>query len=139
MVLERMLILVAAVAAMGVVWAVVRAWQQVNLRRLATVDAPSPLAEVVEDGPALLYFTTQECAQCRFQQTPILKRLEQAASIKVVTLDAHQRGDLTRHFGIMTVPSTVLLDGRRRPVAINHGVALLPKLQEQITGLLASA
>lgn len=138
MIWERLLILVFAVGVAALAWAMLRMWQQIQLQRLAAVEPPSPLADVVADGPALLYFTTQDCAQCRFQQTPILKRLEANAPIRVVTLDAIQRDDLTRHFGILTVPSTVLLDGRRRPVAINHGVAPLHKLHEQVAGLLAA-
>jgi hypothetical protein len=53
----------------------------------------------------------------------------------VVTVDAIQREDLARHFGILTVPTTVLLDGQRRPVAINHGVAPLQKLRAQLAGV----
>jgi hypothetical protein len=42
---------------------------------------------------------------------------------------------LARFYGIMTVPTTVVLDQRRQPVAVNHGVAPLGKLQGQVTGM----
>jgi len=41
--------------------------------------------------------------------------------------------DVCCHF--MPVSTTVLLDRTQRPVAINHGVAPLQKLQEQLSPL----
>lgn len=136
---ERLLILASVVAVAAAAWLALWAWQVWRLRALqASSSAPSPLAGIVGDGPTLLYFTTDDCAQCRFQQRPILDRLSAAAPIPVVTLDAIAREDLARHYGIMTVPSTVVLDAQRAPVAINHGVAPLHKLQSQVAPLLAA-
>lgn len=130
---ERILLLLLFAGLCVAAYYALKVWQRDQLRRLAQVEAPSPVVEAVGgEGPALLYFTTQDCAQCRFQQRPILDRLMSQALIPVVTLDAIQREDLARHFGILTVPSTVVLDGSRRPVAINHGVASLHKLQMQV-------
>jgi thioredoxin 1 len=135
--IERLLFLLLFLGLCVAGYYAVRAWQAARLRRLARVEAPSPVAEVVrEAGPALLYFTTDDCAQCRFQQRPILERLAHLAPIPVVTVDAIQREDLARHFGILTVPTTVVLDGNRRPVAINHGVAPLHKLQAQVAAVV---
>jgi thiol-disulfide isomerase/thioredoxin len=134
---ERLLILTSVVVLAVALWLALRVWQAWRLRALQASAEKSPLlGGLVGDGPTLLYFTTEECAQCRFQQRPILERLAAAAPIPVVTLDAIAREDLARHFGIMTVPSTVLLDAQRAPVAINHGVAPLQKLQSQVAPLL---
>lgn len=140
--IDRLFILIALAALVALALPVLRAWQASRLRSLqhaAADSAASPLADVVHQGPALLYFTTDDCAQCRFQQRPVLDRLSALAPIPVVTLDAVQREDLARHFGILTVPSTVVLDARRAPVAINHGVAPLHKLQMQVAPLLNPA
>ena len=137
--LERILILLAVSALCFAGYTALRGATAWRLRNLQTSRAPqdnSPLAEIVAVGPALLYFTTDTCAQCRFQQTPILQQLQaQVSALPVITLDAMQRQGLARHFGILTVPSTVLLDGQRKPVAINHGVAPLQKLRAQVERL----
>ncbi len=135
--LERLLWLALFVALSGGVCAALHLCQGRRLAALRRQEAPSPLRTVVSSGPALLYFSTAECAQCRFQQAPILQRLAETAPVPVVTLDAVEREDLARHFGILTVPSTVLLDHAQRPVAINHGLAPLAKLQQQVAGVSA--
>lgn len=132
MVLERLLILGIAAGVLVFALAVWRALQARRLARLAASDAPEAVAHLIDDGPALLYFTTETCAQCRFQQTPILRQLEASAAIPVRTFDAIEHEQLARHYGILTVPTTVLLDRSRRPVAINHGLAPLHKLREQV-------
>ncbi len=137
--LERTLILLIVTLCFGAGYVALRILHARRLRALQAQGAgadTSPVAEFVASGPALLYFTTDSCAQCRFQQTPILQQLQaQVAALPVVTLDATQRLDLARYFGILTVPSTVLLDGRHMPIAINHGVAPLQKLQLQVENL----
>ncbi len=135
--LERLLWLLVAVLFCGGAWGIWRVWQARRLAALQARPAPSLLDDVAPSGPALLYFSTGDCAQCRFQQAPILQRLVATAPVPVpvVALDAVEREDLARHFGILTVPSTVLLDGAQRPVAINHGLAPLHKLQQQLATL----
>ena len=132
MVIERLLILGMAVGVAAIALAVWRGVQARRLARLAAGDPPEIVAGVVDDGPALLYFTTPTCAQCRFQQTPILRQLEASVAIAVRTLDAVEHEQLARHYGILTVPTTVVLDRSRKPVAINHGLAPLHKLREQV-------
>ena len=82
--------------------------------------------------PAVLYFTTPDCAQCRLQQAPILRQLAAKVDVAVHKLDAVEQEALARFYGIMTVPTTVVLDPQLRPVAVNHGVAPLPKLLAQV-------
>lgn len=135
MIWERLLWLVGFALVCGGAWAALRWWQARRLAALQTHSLPSPLASVVAGGPALLYFSTTDCAQCRFQQAPILRRLSAAVDLPVVALDAVEREDLARHFGILTVPSTVLIDHAQKPVAINHGLAPLHKLQQQVAAV----
>ena len=130
---ERLIVLgigvLVALAAYGV-W---RWWQAQRLQTLATAVTPAPLpAEIDGSKPAVLYFTTADCAQCRLQQTPILAQLQNKMDIAVHKLDAIEQETLARFYGIMTVPTTVVLDQRLQPVAVNHGVAPLQKLQAQV-------
>jgi thioredoxin 1 len=97
---------------------------------------PVEVAQQLPVGPALLYFTTPTCAQCRLQQAPILEQLAQNMDVAVYTLDAVEQEQLARFFGIMTVPTTVWLDDQQHPIAINHGLAKLPQLRQQAALLM---
>ena len=44
---------------------------------------------------------------------------------------------LADFYGVLTVPTTVVLDERRRPAHINHGLAPAPVLLTQVLPLLA--
>ena len=131
--LERLIIVVIGVAVALAVYAAWRFWQQRRLHALQVITAPVHLPATVTGGkPAVLYFTTADCAQCRLQQTPILAQLQAKVDVAVHKLDAIEQEALAQLYGIMTVPTTVVLDTQLRPVAINHGVAPLQKLQSQI-------
>ena len=133
---ERVVILAMGVAAALVVYALWRLWQRQRLATLRAVTAPIHVPAGVAGGkPTVLYFTTAECAQCRLQQTPILTQLQNKVDVAVHKLDAIEQEALARVYGIMTVPTTVVLDPQLRPIAINHGVAPLGKLQGQVTGM----
>lgn len=130
---ERLVILAIGVAAALAVYALWRLWQRRRLAALRAVTAPIHVPAGVAGGkPTVLYFTTAECAQCRLQQTPILSQLAAKVDVAVHKLDAVEQEALARFYGIMTVPTTVVLDGQLRPVAVNHGVAPLPKLLAQV-------
>jgi thioredoxin 1 len=137
--LERFLILLLGVVLTLVAlyaWRRFAAWR---LQRLAVAPLPAEIEPLLPSGPALLYFTTATCAQCRYQQTPILAQLQADAPVTIHKLDAVEQEALARFFGILTVPTTVWIDQTRRPAAINHGLAPLTTLRQQAVqvGLLA--
>ncbi|MCB9119090.1 MAG: thioredoxin family protein [Caldilinea sp.] len=130
---ERLVIVAIGVAVAVVAYGAWRLWQRRRLRALQVITAPVHLPATVTGGkPAVLYFTTDDCAQCRLQQAPILAQLQARVDVAVHKLDAIEQEALAQLYGIMTVPTTVVLDTQLRPVAINHGVAPLQKLQAQI-------
>ena len=131
--LERLLILSVVLAFVALAYLALRSWQRRRLAGVAEQVAPLEVREMVNgQRPAVLYFTTPECAQCRLQQTPILSQLAAKVDVAVHKLDAVEQEALARFYGIMTVPTTVVLDPHLRPVAVNHGVAPLPKLLAQV-------
>ncbi|OGO27277.1 MAG: hypothetical protein A2Z16_05980 [Chloroflexi bacterium RBG_16_54_18] len=87
--------------------------------------------------PLLLYFTTPTCAPCKTVQRPAIRRLgEQLGDrLQVIEVDAAARPDLASHWGVMSVPTTFLIDASRRPRHVNHGVATLDKLLKQFNDL----
>ncbi len=131
--IERLSILLFVIALAGLLWAAYAGWLRLRLGRLADASIPAALQQLVQPGrPAILYFTTDGCVQCRLQQAPALERLVAATGIAVHQVDALTQSDLTSFYGVMTVPTTVVLDPQRRPKAINYGLAPLQKLQEQV-------
>lgn len=111
-------------------------WRLSEPRRLAALARRAPGR--VDGGPAILYFTAPGCTQCRLQQTPILERLlaEVGAPIRLHKVDAVAEDELARAYGILTVPTTVLLDASGRPRAINHGLATAERLRAQLQDLM---
>lgn len=135
MFLERLVIVAIAFT---VATALIYLWRcclNSRVQRLAQSEVPPSVRQLISDSPAILYFTTPECAQCRFQQAPVLEQLTERASVAVYGIDAVAQQELARHYGVVTVPSTVLLDPRLQPVAINHGLATPEKLNRQIAKL----
>ena len=109
-------------------------WQaSVCFRRAAGRVLPAKVEDdLPPGGRTVLYFTTPECSQCRFRQTPILDQLKQSLGVHILAVDASSRPEIADFFGVMTVPSTVLINEQRQPMAINHGLATLAHLQQQL-------
>jgi thiol-disulfide isomerase/thioredoxin len=84
--------------------------------------------------PVIVYFTTPDCAPCKTVQRPALNRVTQLLgdSLEIVEIDATQRPDLARQWGVMSVPTTFLLDERGEARYVNNGVTRAEKLMEQL-------
>jgi len=141
--LERLLILLFAALLVGIGWMLLRWLLAWRLERISRKPVANGLGAVihgdVSGAPTLLYFSTNQCAQCRFQQSPILDRLASATTMDIVKIDAIESRELADYYGILTVPSTVLLNAQRKPVAINHGLAHFEKLRLQCESLTQGA
>ncbi|HSN74106.1 MAG TPA: thioredoxin family protein [Anaerolineae bacterium] len=133
---DRLIILAAFALLLTTAYLLWRVRLQQQTQRLAVADpgGPAELAGLsLAAAPAVLYFTTPTCAQCRFQQTPALAQVQkQLSGLQVLKLDAIEHQQLADYYLVMTVPTTVVLDSRRRPVAINHGPATTERLLAQI-------
>ncbi|MEI2688173.1 MAG: thioredoxin family protein [Anaerolineae bacterium] len=133
---ERLIILAAFMVLLATVYLWRRWHMQQQVQRLAAADACSAVELnnlSLVDAPAVLYFTTPTCAQCRMQQTPALAQMQQQRNgVQVLKLDAVEHQRLADYYHIMTVPTTVVLDSQRRPIAINHGLATADRLLAQV-------
>ncbi len=87
--------------------------------------------------PVIVYFTTPDCAPCKTVQRPALSRVSQLLgdALEVVEIDATQRPDLAKQWGVMSVPTTFLLDARGEARYVNNGVTRAEKLMEQLQTL----
>lgn len=132
--LERaigLLVFALTLAAGVALWRLYAAHQ---VRRLGQSHLPAQLAALTLPGqPAVLYFTTATCAQCRLQQAPALAQVQaRRQDVKLVKLDAADQRELADFYHVMTVPTTVVLDRQGRPVAVNHGLATPDRLLAQL-------
>lgn len=135
--IERFLI-AAALLAIGVV---AYLWQtRTQLRRIAEQHNHDPLLSDFSPGtPAIVYFTTPGCVPCKTQQQPALQRLRESLGnrVQIFQFDATEVPDAADRWGVMSAPTTFVLNADGEPKAVNHGVADERKLTQQLESVAA--
>lgn len=133
--IERGLLLVG-IAILGLLaYCAYTRWQIWRAARLAPRD---PLLATLRPGvPAILYFTTPTCAPCIHRQRPALRRLldELGDRVQLIEVNAVEQPDAADRWGVLSVPTTFILDGQGRPQQVNHGVTGTEKLRRQVQSL----
>ncbi|MBL8130751.1 MAG: thioredoxin family protein [Anaerolineae bacterium] len=128
--IERLLI---AFALLIVGYAVYQLYVRAQLARPAQGD---PLLAGVPNGvPIILYFTTPMCIPCRTVQLPALNRLQQEVPVSVVRVDATEQPEAADRWGVISAPTTFIIDSAGKTHAVNHGVADFEKLKRQLSSL----
>lgn len=91
----------------------------------------------VPDKPVIVYFTTPDCAPCKTLQKPALNEImfRMGDNLKVVEIDATEKPELAKQWGVMSVPTTFLLNARGEARYVNNGVARAEKLLSQLQRL----
>lgn len=133
--IERALILALVAGAGLLALHALRLWQT---RRAAHAAGRDPLLDGLQPGiPAIVYFTSPTCVPCRTQQRPAIQRLldELNGSVQVIEVNALSQPETANRWGVLSIPTTFVLDGRGALRQINHGVAGTEKLKEQLYGL----
>lgn len=95
------------------------------------------LFKTLPNKPVIVYFTTPDCVPCRTVQRPALDKIKSllGEKLQVIEIDASERPDLAQRWGVMSVPTTFLLDSRGEARYVNNGVARVEKLMEQVQSL----
>ncbi len=130
--IERLGMLLALAVLAGVTCWAVRCWQ---LRRVRYIADRDPLLSELRPGiPAILYFSSPVCAPCHMQQRPALQRLldELGDRVQVLEVNALEQREVADRWGVLSVPTTVVLDRRGRPRAVNNGVTGPETLRRQL-------
>jgi thiol-disulfide isomerase/thioredoxin len=91
--------------------------------------------------PSILYFTTPECVTCKSIQRPALQRLKDRLGdgLQVVEINAEERPDLASRWGVLSVPTTFIIDEQGRLRHVNHGAARAEKLFQQLERIHSEA
>jgi thiol-disulfide isomerase/thioredoxin len=131
---ERLL-LVAMLFAVG--FALYKYVKQQQIRRTGELRAlRDPILESIKEGiPAIVYFTTPQCIPCQTIQRPALATVEHELGVQVVKIDATEDPDAAERWGVMSVPTTFILDSAGRTRDVNNGVADANKLKRQLAAI----
>ncbi|MBI5954140.1 MAG: thioredoxin family protein [Chloroflexi bacterium] len=131
-------ILLRSLLAIGIIVVGMGTYWLVNQRLLTRArNNVFSLFTAFPNKPVLVYFTTPTCAPCKTIQRPAIDQIARLLGEKlhVVEIDATERPDLAKTWGVMSVPTTFLLDSRGEARYVNNGVARAEKLMEQIQTL----
>jgi len=131
-------ILIRFVAALAIVGLGLFAYWCINQRLLLRAQNNMlSLFAKLPNKPVIVYFTTPDCVPCKTVQRPALRKLSglMGDKLEVIEIDATERPDLAKQWGVMSVPTTFLLDARGDARYVNNGVARMEKLMEQLQTL----
>jgi thiol-disulfide isomerase/thioredoxin len=126
--------------ALGMLLVGLSLYRAINLLTLARARARGSGLESVRQGvPVLLYFTTPTCAPCKTIQRPAIQRLQERIGerLEVVEVDAASQPEIASQWGVLSVPTTFIIDAQGNPRYVNHGVAPLDKLQRQFAEIFS--
>ena len=130
--LERLLIVLLLTTAAVIVY------QLYTRHQLASVSANRHLDPILRgllpNVPAIIYFTTPSCIPCKTQQQPALRRLktELGENVQIIQIDATEQPEAADRWGVLSAPTTFVLNAQGQPNAVNHGVADEHKLKRQL-------
>lgn len=130
--------LLRSLLAIGIIILGVGAYWLINQRLLVRARKNVfSLFNTFPNKPVLIYFTTPTCAPCKTVQRPAIEKIAKlfGEKLHVVEIDATERPDLAKTWGVMSVPTTFLLDSRGEARYVNNGVTRAEKLMEQIQTL----
>lgn len=87
--------------------------------------------------PAIVYFTAPGCRPCDTIQRPALIELVALSRqrLQVIEIDATRQPRMADAWGVLTVPTTFIIDSRGQPRGVNHGVARAKKLASQLASV----
>jgi thioredoxin-like negative regulator of GroEL len=135
---ERLLALLVLAATVTLIVLTIRHWNDRKVRSITQVagaETWNSLGEAPDGRRALVSFSTPSCAACHTAQAPAVTAAEAQlgpSAVRVIKIDAARQPDVARAFGVMTVPSTIVLAPSGQVVAVNQGFAPSGRLVEQL-------
>ena len=131
--LERLLILGIFVLA-GVV--AYRLFNRGRVRQARVTASYDPLMlQLKPNLPSIMLFTADYCFPCKAQQRPTIERLVGelgADAVQFIQVDVENDPDAAQRWGVMSLPTTYILDRDGQPHEVNHGVTSAETLKRQL-------
>jgi thioredoxin-like negative regulator of GroEL len=99
-------------------------------RRGASLDLPG----YTLGRPAIVYFSSPDCWPCKTEQNPALEATKRTFGprLQVIEIDARRSPQRADQWGVLSLPTTFVVDAHGRPRRVNHGVARAEKLERQL-------
>ena len=135
--LERLFILIILLALGYVAYRIFTKHQLQKASASITTDA---IFETAEIGiPTIVYFTTPNCVICKTTQQPALQRLKTqlGQGVQIIQIDAYEQPDAASRWGVMSAPTTFVLDKDLQPRVVNNGVVDEKLLTQQLKAISA--
>lgn len=132
--LDRLVLLGLLLAGLVMLWvAVVAGARYRRWRRVDRMRNP----ELSQGRTTVLFFTGEHCSVCHHRQKPALEvvRSSHNGDLRVIELDAVEESSLARRFGVLSLPSTVVLAADGTVGAVNYGFAPSDQLNAQVASL----
>lgn len=116
-------------------WGLYHLARRLSLRNAA--GRAGQLGTTAAGTATIVYFTTPDCVACKVAQRPALNRLQEKLGerLKVIEVDAYENPGMAREWGVLSVPTTFILDPAGSPRQVNYGVTGAEKLFEQVKPL----
>ena len=132
---ERLLLVLALAALVVVATLVVRGVvaRRTRARLERELPASVPLAEPA--APTVVYFYGVGCPTCPGQRAQLERLAERVAPLNVVPIDAAVDAALAGWAGVLTVPSTAVVDRAHRLRRVNHGFRSADELADQLAAI----
>ncbi|MEJ2150577.1 MAG: thioredoxin family protein [Chloroflexota bacterium] len=134
--IARIGITIALVAVAFGAYAIGTRWQVTRLQGRAR--AAGVLAGLRPDVPGVVYFWSDSCAPCKLVQKPALEQLQADLGpdgVQVIAINALEQPDLADEWGVLSLPTTFIVDRSGQPRRVNHGVMRAEQLRQQIAEL----
>jgi len=85
--------------------------------------------------PTIVYFWSAGCQQCRTAQKPVLERMLDEygeEQLQHISYNVDESFDIAKAWGVMTIPTTFILDQNGEVVFANNGLATDGMLRRQL-------
>jgi len=84
---------------------------------------------------SIVYFSSPDCLPCRVVHKPSMSRLkaESGNTIDIVEINVYENPDLARAWGVLSVPTTFILDKSGSPVTSVNGALTYDQVKNRLT------
>ena len=93
------------------------------------------LSQLRSGVPGIIYFWSPDCPPCLSIQKPTLEQLQLEFGedgLQVVAINVYDQPQVASEWGVLSLPTTFVVDTAGSPRRVNNGVARVDKLRRQI-------